>query len=87
MSKISETTVSIGKVLEERLEKLISEREVLRKELSNSLVEPPRESYETVIELLDDFAEMPVEVKRRIAGEFISRVLLWEERIEIEWKF
>ena len=87
VSKITETSVSIGKVLEERLEKLISEREVLRKELSNSLVEPPRESYETVIELLDDFAEMPVEVKRRIAGEFISRVFLWEERIEIEWKF
>ena len=59
----------------------------LRRELSNSCEELPRESYETVITLLDDFPEMPVEVKRRIAGEFISRVLLWEERIEIEWKF
>lgn len=87
VSRISETNVSIGKVLEERLEKLISEREGLRRELSNSCEELPRESYETVITLLDDFPEMPVEVKRRIAGEFISRVLLWEERIEIEWKF
>ena len=63
------------------------QREKLQTELSNSCSEPPQESYETVIELLDDFPEMPVEVKRRIAGEFISRVFLWEERIEIEWKF
>lgn len=87
VSRISETTSTIGKVLEERLEKLISEREELRRELSNSCSELPRESYETVITLLDEFPKMPVDVKRRIAGEFISRVLLWEERIEIEWKF
>ena len=87
VSKITETTVSIGKVLEERLEKLISERDTLRRELEKTAAAQPRESYEAVIPFLDEFPKMPVEIKRQIAGEFISRVLLWEERLEIQWKF
>ena len=37
--------------------------------------------------MLDEFPKMPVEVKRQIAGQFISKVLMWEHRLEIQWKF
>ena len=44
-------------------------------------------SGEEVIPLLDEFPEMPTEVKRQIAWEFIAKVLMWEDRLEIQWKF
>ena len=85
--KITETTAAIGKVLEEKLEKLISECESVQQELDKLGGDKPRQSYETVIPLLDKFPEMPVEVRRQIAGQFISQVLMWEDRLEIQWKF
>lgn len=85
--KITETSEAIGRVLEEKLERLIAERESVQSEL-DKLGEPKqRQSYETVIPLLDRFPEMPVEVKRQIAEQFISKVLMWEDRLEIQWKF
>lgn len=85
--KITETTDAIGKVLEEKLERLVAERESVQTEL-DKLDEPKqRQSYETVIPLLDKFPEMPVEVKRQIAEQFIAKVLMWEDRLEIQWKF
>lgn len=85
--KITETTAAIERVLEEKLEQLISERESVQQELDKLGGDKPRQSYETVIPLLDEFPEMPVEVKRQIAGQFISKVLMWEGRLEIQWKF
>ena len=85
--KITETTAAIGKVLEEKLGQLISERESIKAEL-DKLGEPKqRRSYEAVIPLLDRFPEMPVEVKRQIAEQFIAKVLMWEDRLEIQWRF
>ena len=87
VDKIASTSAAIGKVLEEKLERLISDRESIQQELDKLGGAQPRYSYETVIPLLDDFTDMPMEVRRSIAGQFISRVLLWEDRIEIQWKF
>ena len=85
--KITETTAAIGKVLEEKLGQLISERDSIKAEL-DKLGEPKqRRSYEAVIPLLDKFPEMPVEVKRQIAEQFIAKVLMWEDRLEIQWRF
>lgn len=87
VDKIAETSAAIGKVLEEKLEKLIAEREGIRGELDRLGDTKQRRSYEEVIPLLDEFPEMPTEVKRQIAGEFIAKVLMWEDRLEIQWKF
>ena len=87
VDKITQTTEAIGKVLEEKLGRLISERDSVQSELDKLGGSKPRQSYETVIPLLDRFAEMPVNVQRQIAGEFIKKVLLWEDRVEIQWKF
>lgn len=87
VDKIAETSAAIGKVLEEKLEKLIAEREGIRGELDRLGGTKQRRSYEEVIPLLDEFPEMPTEVRRQIAGEFIAKVLMWEDRLEIQWKF
>lgn len=87
VNKIAETSAAIGKVLEEKLERLIAERGSVQQELDKLSGGRPRQSYESVIPLLDEFPEMPVEVKRQIAGQFISKVLMWEDRLEIQWKF
>ena len=87
VDKITRTTEAIGKVLEEKLGRLISERDSVQSELDKLGGSKPRQSYETVIPLLDRFAEMPVNMQRQIAGEFIRKVLLWEDKVEIQWKF
>lgn len=87
VNKIAKTSAAIGKVLEEKLERLIAERGSVQQELDKLCGGRPRQSYESVIPLLDEFPEMPVEVKRQIAGQFISKVLMWEDRLEIQWKF
>lgn len=74
-------------MLEAKLEQLISERDKAQQELDKLGCDTPRQSYEKVIPLLDEFPEMPIDVKRQIASEFISRILIWEDRIEIQWKF
>lgn len=87
VDKIAQMTEAIGKVLEEKLGKLISERDSVQAELDKLGESKPRQSYETVIPMLDSFAQMPVNVQRQIAGEFIKKVLLWEDKVEIQWKF
>lgn len=87
VNKIAETSAAIGTVLEEKLERLIAERGSVQQELDKLCGGNPRQSYESVIPLLDEFPEMPVEVKRQIAGQFISKVMMWEDRLEIQWKF
>ncbi len=80
--KIAKTSETIGKVLEEKLESLIAQRESVQTELYK-LGEPQmHQTYESVIPLLDKFLEMPVDVKRQIA-----KVYMWEDRLEIQWKF
>lgn len=85
--RITETSAVIGKVLEEKLEQLIAEREEVQSQLEKLSEPKQRLSYEAVIPLLDKFPEMPVEVRRQIAGQFIAKVLMWEDKLEIQWKF
>lgn len=85
--KITETTDIIGKVLEEKLGHLISERESVRSELDKLGITKQQQSYETVIPMLDRFLEMPTDIKRQIAEQFIAKVLIWEDKLEIQWKF
>lgn len=88
VDKITETSSAIGKVLEEKLERLISEREGVRRELDKlGTAAKPGLLYGDVIPLIDEFEEMPLEMKRDIAGQFIAKALLWEDRIEIQWRF
>lgn len=87
VDKIAVTSAAIGQVLEEKLERLITEREGIRRELDKLGGTQPRRSYEDVIPLLDEFPEMPTDVKRQIAGQFIAKVLMWEDHLEIQWKF
>lgn len=88
VDKIAETSSAIGKVLEEKLERLISEREGVRRELDKlGAAAKPGLLYGDVIPLIDEFEEMPLEMKRDIAGQFIAKALLWEDRIEIQWRF
>ena len=42
---------------------------------------------EELLSMLEDFDDMPVEVRNSIARQFIVKVLLFEERIEIVWRF
>ncbi len=37
--------------------------------------------------MIYDFPDMPLDSKREIARQFIEKVLLWEDKIEIIWKF
>ncbi len=88
VDKIAETSAAIGKVLEQKLEKLISEREDVAKELDKlSDKKKSTLAYEEIIPMLDDFHTLPINTQREIAKQFIVKVLLWEDRIEIEWKF
>jgi len=37
--------------------------------------------------MLSEFDEMPVENRSAIARQFIQKILLWDDKIEIVWKF
>lgn len=88
VDKIAETSAAIGRVLEERLERLITQREQIRQDLDKlGGLAKPKLLYQDIIPLIDEFRKMPMETKRDIAGQFIEKVLLWEDRIEIQWKF
>ena len=87
VDKIAETSEAIGAVLEKKLETLISEREEVQSELDKLGSAKPKLAYPDIIPLIDDFPEMPLETKREIARQFILKILLWEDKIEIVWKF
>ncbi len=87
VDKIARTTETIGEVLEKKLEELIAERGEMRSELKNQGGTKQRRAYSEVIALLDKFPEMPIDTQREIARQFIFKILIWEGKIEIVWKF
>lgn len=88
VDKIAETSAAIGKVLEDKLERLISERDKVTRELDKlGGAAKPRLAYEDIIPMIDDFPNMPIDTQREIARQFIAKVMLWEDKIEIVWKF
>lgn len=88
VDRIAETSSAIGKVLEEKLESLIKERESVETEIRKySSGTPQALTYKDVLPLLAEFDEMPVENRSTIARQFIQKILLWDDKIEIVWKF
>lgn len=88
VDRIAETSSAIGKVLEEKLESLIKERESVEAEIrKHSSGTPQALTYKDVLPLLSEFDEMPVENRSVIARQFIHKILLWDDKIEIVWKF
>lgn len=88
VDKITETSAAIGRVLEEKLEQIISERDKVLQELDKlGKVEKSNLAYEDIISLIDDFSHMPISTRREIARQFIVKVMLWEESIEIVQRF
>lgn len=88
VDRIAETSSAIGKVLEEKLESLIKERESVEAEIRKySSGAPQALTYKDVLPLLAEFDEMPVENRSTIARQFIQKILLWDDKIEIVWKF
>ncbi|MBD5128619.1 MAG: recombinase family protein [Ruminococcaceae bacterium] len=87
VGKLAETSEAIGEVLEKKLEALIAERAETQSELDKLGDTRPKLAYADVIALISEFPEMPIETKREIARQFIMKVLLWEDKIEIVWKF
>ncbi len=87
VDKIADTSEAIGAVLEKKLEELISERAEIQSELDKLSSAKPKLAYADIIPLIDEFPEMPLGTKREIARQFIAKILLWEDKIEIVWKF
>ena len=88
VDKIAETSSAIGKVLEDKLEALIKERGEIEAEINkHSAGAPQRLNYKDVIPLLSEFDQMPIESRNAIAKQFIHKILLWDDRIEIVWRF
>ncbi len=88
VDRIAETSSAIGKVLEEKLESLIRERESVEAEIrKHSSGTPQALTYKDVLPLLSEFDEMPIENRSVIARQFIQKILLWDDKIEIVWKF
>ncbi len=88
VDRIAETSSAIGKVLEEKLESLIKERESVEAEIRKySSGAPQALTYKDVLPMLSEFDEMPIENRSVIARQFIQKILLWDDKIEIVWKF
>lgn len=88
MAHLGRTTELIAKKIEAELEKLIGEQIRLEAQIEeHNQKNTEKASYSEIIPLLDRFDEIPTESKRVIASQFITKILLWEDRMEIEWRF
>ncbi len=86
IDRIAESSERIGTALEIKLEKLLEEQEKLNAEISH-LSEQKNNSSVDVISVMKHFPVLPMSVKRAVAGELISRMLITETTIEIQWRF
>lgn len=88
MNHLGQTSTVVSAMIEAEIEKLVHEQMSIEAELEEcNRKNAVKISYNEIIPLLDEFDNMPVESRRVIASQFISKVVLWEDRIEIEWKF
>ena len=75
-------------MIEAEIEKLVKEQMSIEAEIEeHNRKSSAKIAYSEIIPLLNEFDDMPVESKRVIASQFISKILLWEDKIEIQWKF
>lgn len=85
---IAESSELISSLLEKELEKLITEQCRINEEIRLCTVKnPPDISAKELLPLLNDFEVLPIDVKNCIAREFITKILLFEDKIEIIWRF
>ncbi len=88
VDKIATTSAVIGKVLEEKLEKLITERTRIEAEMDKlSDNSDQKARYEEIIGMIEDFNNLPLYTRREIAKQFITRVEITEERVRVGWRF
>lgn len=88
VEKISLTSSEIGKLLEEKLSALLIQRKELEKKIKNSSLTCENQlTYQEVLPLLSEFDSMLIPTRNAIAGIFIQKILLWDNAIEIIWKF
>jgi len=88
MSHLGSTSEIVSSMIEAEIEKLVGEKIKIETEIEDyNRKNTAKIAYSEIIPLLNEFDDMPVESKRVIASQFINRVLLWEDRMEIEWKF
>lgn len=86
IDRIAESNERIGSALEKKLDKLLAEQDELNVEISH-LSEQKHNSSVDVISVLEHFPVLPMSVKRAVTGELISKILITETTIEIQWKF
>lgn len=88
MSHLGRTSEIVSAMIEAEIEKLALEKMKLEAEIEErTRKNTAKIAYSDIIPLLNEFDDMPTESKHVIASQFISRVLLWEDRMEIEWRF
>lgn len=88
MNHLGQTSEIVSAMIEAEIEKLAFEKMKLEAEIEErSRKNTAKIAYSDIIPLLNEFDDMPTESKHVIASQFISRVLLWEDRMEIEWRF
>lgn len=86
IDRISECSERIGEALEKKLDKLLEEQDELNTEILHLSELKPDLSVD-VISVLECFPTLPLSIKRTVAGELISKILITEVTIEIQWKF
>ncbi len=88
MNHLGQTSETISSMIEAEIEKLVQQQIEIEAEIEEyNRKNTTKIAYSDIIPLLNEFDDMPVESKQVIASQFISRILLWEDKIEIQWKF
>lgn len=88
MNHLGSTSEIVSSVIEAEIEKLVGEKIKIETEIEDyNRKNTAGIAYSDVIPMLDEFDDIPVESRHVIASQFISRIELSENEIQIEWKF
>ncbi len=88
IDRIAESNERIGAALEKKLDSLLAEQSEINEEIVRRTENIRKQgSDHNILPLIDGFSSLPLTVKRAVAGELISKILVTETTIEIQWKF
>lgn len=88
MNHLGQTSSIVSSMIEAEIEKLAKEQMMIEAEIEEyNRKNTAKIAYGDIIPLLNEFDDMPVESKHVIASQFINKILLWENKINIDWKF
>lgn len=88
VEKIPLTSLEVGNLLEEKLSALLRQRKEVERRIKKYSLPCENEcTYKDVLPLLSEFDEMPITTRNAIAKQFIEKILLRDNEIEIIWKF